>query len=350
MRFSIMLRTRSGLPRHCYSQVDRHGKRRVRFRARGVSIYLTGTPWSEEFMRQHAIAMDLTHGSSGRAARAGTIDALVASYIELVFPALAASTRDTRRNVLTRFCHDHGDKPVAQIARQHVNAILAHKAAQTPHASNNLRKVLRHLFKHAVRLGWRDDNPVAETERIKVASRGWHTWTDAEIARYRAHWQFGTQQRLAFELALETTSRRADICLIGPQHERDGKLDLRHTKNDSDAFIPIMPELRAAIDAMGPIKQLTFLHTQSGKPRSAKALGGDFRQWCDVAGLPKRCSLHGLRKGGARRLAEAGATPHEIMAITGHKTLSEVQRYTAAADQVRLAEQAIEKLRRGRKA
>jgi hypothetical protein len=35
------------------------GKRRVRFRRRGVSLYLTGTPWGEEFMRQYAAALDV---------------------------------------------------------------------------------------------------------------------------------------------------------------------------------------------------------------------------------------------------------------------------------------------------
>jgi integrase len=38
--------------------------------------------------------------------------------------------------------------------------------------------------------------------------------------------------------------------------------------------------------------------------------------------------MHGLRKAAARPLAEAGCTTHEIAAITGHKTLSEVERYT----------------------
>jgi hypothetical protein len=49
-------------------------------------------------------------------------------------------------------------------------------------------------------------------------------------------------------------------------------------------------------------------------------------------------------KGGARRLAEAGASAKEIMSITGHKTLAEVQRYVDAADKAKLAEQAIAKL------
>ncbi len=37
----------------------------------------------------------------------------------------------------------------------------------------------------------------------------------------------------------------------------------------------------------------------------------------------------------ARRLAKAGATAHQIAEIAGHKTLSEVTRYTEAADQKR---------------
>jgi hypothetical protein len=50
-----MLRTKSGLPKNCVWTMDReNGKRRVRFRNRkaGFSAYLTGTPWSDEFMRQ----------------------------------------------------------------------------------------------------------------------------------------------------------------------------------------------------------------------------------------------------------------------------------------------------------
>ncbi len=57
----------------------------------------------------------------------------------------------------------------------------------------------------------------------------------------------------------------------------------------------------------------------------------------DPTGLPDRCVTHGLRKAAARLLAEAGCTPHQIMAITGHKTLAEVERYTKAAERKRLA-------------
>ena len=63
-----------------------------------------------------------------------------------------------------------------------------------------------------------------------------------------------------------------------------------------------------------------------------------------MAGLP-HCCAHGLRKAAARRLAEAGCTEHEIAAITGHASLREIARYTKAADQVRLAVAAMDKMR-----
>jgi hypothetical protein len=44
-----------------------------------------------------------------------------------------------------------------------------------------------------------------------------------------------------------------------------------------------------------------------------------------------------------RRLAEAGDTTHELMAISGHRTLSEVQRYTADADRKKLADSGVKK-------
>jgi integrase len=62
------------------------------------------------------------------------------------------------------------------------------------------------------------------------------------------------------------------------------------------------------------------------------------------AGLPDHCVLHGLRKAATRRLAEAGCTTLQIMAVTGHKTLAEVERYTEAAQQAPRAKDAISRL------
>src|SRR5262249_46315448 len=89
------------------------------------------------------------------------------------------------------------------------------------------------------------------------------------------------------------------------------------------------------IPQVGPLQwgwvtgDMTFLVTELGKPFTGVGFSNWFRRRCDMANL-HHCSAHGLRKAAARRLAEAGCTPHEIAAITGHASLREVERYTRA--------------------
>ena len=78
-------------------------------------------------------------------------------------------------------------------------------------------------------------------------------------------------------------------------------------------------------------------------PSTAPSFGNWFRDRCNEAGL-QHCSAHGLRKACAERLANAGCTPEQIKAITGHKTFSEVAHYTRDADQERNAKEALAKL------
>jgi integrase/recombinase XerD len=73
-----------------------------------------------------------------------------------------------------------------------------------------------------------------------------------------------------------------------------------------------------------------------------QCFGNKFRAWCNEAGL-YHCTVHELRKACAARLAERGASAHEIMSITGHKSLEEVERYTRAARQKIMADEAMEK-------
>jgi len=90
-------------------------------------------------------------------------------------------------------------------------------------------------------------------------------------------------------------------------------------------------------------EHLTFLTTARGGPFSSASFGNWFRDACEAAGLKGR-TAHGLRKTAATRLADAGCTTKQIQAITGHATMREVERYTKAADQERLARQAIARL------
>ena len=80
---------------------------------------------------------------------------------------------------------------------------------------------------------------------------------------------------------------------------------------------------------------MTFLVTEHGKPFTDGGFGNWFREAARAAGCPG--AAHGLRKAGATRAAEAGATPHQLMAIFGWSTLKMPEQYTRAADRKRLA-------------
>src|SRR3974377_575900 len=107
--------------------------------------------------------------------------------------------------------------------------------------------------------------------------------------------------------------------------------------------IPVHSQL-AAIIATTPIGHLTLLVTQTGKSYGANDFSEMFRSWCDAARLRGHCVFYGLPPAACTRLADAGCTAHEIAAISGHKTLKEVERYTKGADQARLARAAMERI------
>src|SRR5438128_3600440 len=154
MRSCPMVRTKSGLPKHCGWNLDReNGKPRVRFRKGGFSTYLTGTPWSDDFMRQYAAALDgvkaqAANVGAGRTV-AGTVNALVAAYLDCSvastspFKTGAPETQRTRRNILEKFRAAHGDKPLFRLGangqramlltREHVQRIVNEKVG-TPFA------------------------------------------------------------------------------------------------------------------------------------------------------------------------------------------------------------------------
>jgi len=113
-------------------------------------------------------------------------------------------------------------------------------------------------------------------------------------------------------------------------------------KTAAKLSIPVHQSLNRLL-AMADRDCTTILATAFGRPFSVKGFGNMVSAAIRGAGLPARCKPHGLRKAAARRLAEAGCSASEIMAITGHKTLAEVERYTRAAEQERLARQAIKR-------
>jgi len=132
---------------------------------------------------------------------------------------------------------------------------------------------------------------------------------------------------------------------MGRQHIHNGALSVIQQKTATPLRVPLHPALLAVLEAT-PNNHLTFLVTRSGQPYSGNDFSEQFRAWCDEARLPKECTGHGLRKAACRRLAEAGCSASEIMSISGHRTLKEVERYTREAEQERMARNAMARIGR----
>ncbi|WBX84685.1 tyrosine-type recombinase/integrase [Sphingosinicella microcystinivorans] len=328
---------------------DRFGKQRYYFRKPGCKrIALPGLPGSTEFMEAYQAALEGTPKEANARIKPGTFNSLIASYYSSAdYRTLSDATRRTYRNIIENFRESkpngggskYGDRNVAALEPHHIRAMLDAKA-DTPAAANNLLRMLRMLMRFAVERNIRRDDPTLHVRKIRSASTGFHSWTEEEIAKFEACHKLGSRARLAMALLLYTAQRRSDVVSMGRQHVRDGTISVCQHKTKARLQIPIHPELRRVLDATES-GNMTFIVSAHGKPFTPESFTNWFRDCVQDAGLPLGRSPHGLRKAASRRLAEAGCTPHQIMAITGHKTLKEVVRYTAAANQAQLARDAI---------
>lgn len=338
------------LPENVSEYRDRHGKKRYRFRKKGLpSREMRFVPGTAEFMSEYREACQAAGAPAAPRAKAGTFDALCESFYQTPgWTGMAANSRKTYGGVIERFRESktkrgerRGDLPVASMTTKALDSIFA-DMADRPGAANMLRKTLKRLLKHAVKIELIDSNPALATDRYKTGP-GLHTWTDEEIEQYRAHWAYGTKARLAMELALNTAARRCNVAALERAMLRNGKFHIEHVKGCDPTIVRASSEALLAIEAMGVTGIGHFLVTAHGKAFSVAGFGNKFRDWCNAAGLPQ-CSLHGLRKAQSRRLAEAGATVLEGRAVTGHKTDATFAYYAEKANREVLADAAMTNL------
>lgn len=331
--------------KYIVEDADRHGNLRIYVRRPGhKKVRIREQPGTPQFMAAYnaairGAAQPLTNdrGSFGYVCKA--------YFANKIFDRLDQSTKAWRQRELEELCEKYGKLPIAMMQPRHIRTMRDEK--DTPTTSNQRLKALRALFKWAVEANQAEHNPTLGVERVPSPDTGGHhAWTPEEVAQFEQHYPVGTKPRLAFALAFYTTGRREDVARLGPKKICNGRVVYTQAKNEHrkpvHMDIPLHPELKHIIEQT-PHGTETFLVTEQGTRYSPNGLSDMFRKWCEAAGL-QGCSLHGLRKATAVLLAELEASPHEIGAITGHRTLHEVERYTRTARQKKLADSAMGKL------
>ena len=321
---------------------DRHGRLRRYFRRRGQpDTPLPGEVGSDEFMFAYQAAFGTAPRRHSRHA-VGTLSRLVEEYYQSVeFANLKPSSRSRYRLILDSIAHRDGHRLVRDMPRDKVRKILQEIGASRPGMANLTQKILRVLMQYAIDTGWRNDNPAAGIKPYRLGTR--HTWSDEELASFEARWPLGTRERLAYALLLYTGQRVGDVVRMRRQDISKGRIQVVQQKTGAALSIPIHPSLQEALKA-GPTQGFQLIGDQHGRAITPSALSGMMIRAAAAAGLSRRCVPHGLRKACLRRLAEHGGSAKEIAAVSGHKSLGEVERYTAAADQRKLSSAAIAKL------
>ena len=253
------------------------------------------------------------------------------------------ATRRQRENILKQVIATAGDKPFTQITEATI-AAGRDRRAKTPFQARHFLDTMRGLFAWAQEAQHVKASPAAKVRYPTLKSgEGFPVWTEEEVAAYEARWPIGTRQRVWIAVLLYTGLRRGDAVRLGRQHLRGGVATIRTEKSGRtiEVALPILPALAEALNA-GPTGDLAFICGARGKPLTKEFFGNKFRDACRAAGVNK--SAHGLRKIGATRAANNGASVAQLNAIFGWTGSKMASLYTQSADRARLAREAIGKL------
>lgn len=256
---------------------------------------------------------------------------------------LAGSTRKAYEVYLDMIGTAFWDVDIAAVELGHVLRMRdAHR--DQPATANKLFAIWSILLSFSMRRGYIKHHPMVGA-RVRKLKEGEHArWpegcVDLAIEVLPQH------LARAVMLAVYTGQRVGDCIARRWSDLDDGGMRLIQQKTGAELWVPLHPELEAALKVWRrEAVCLTILTKADGMPWAStdsfkSAFTAAKKKHPELNGLV----FHGLRKSAAARLAEAGCSEHEIMAITGHRSLAEVQRYTRQARQKTMAMSAMVKL------
>lgn len=345
---SIMPRRR---PQYLQREETRHGTVVWYVRkGKGPRTRIDGEYGSPEFMAAYNAAVAGKPAPFVRKQKAsGSLAWLLDRYRESsAWGKLSAATKKQRDNIFKGVVDASGSRPFRDVTKADMIEGRERRAA-TPSQSRNFLDAMRGLFRWALE---REHVTVDPTEGVGNIARpkndGFAVWTEAEVERYEKTWPLGTKERVWLDVLLYTGLRRGDAVRLGPEHVVDGIATITTEKSgyQVEVTIPILPTLQVTLDA-GPIGETTFICGGRGKPLTKETFGNDFREACRKAKVEK--SAHGLRKMGATRAANAGATVNQLEAMFGWTGGAMASHYTRKADRKRLSLEAMSKMEKPKK-
>jgi len=322
-------------------------------------IPMPGLPFTPEFMDAYTAALarpkpDVKIELGANRTKARSVDAAIALYkASIQFARTKSKTKEQYLRMLEVLHKAYGDCLMSQFKRRDMQKLLDEEK-DTPTIAKRLLSMMRNLTKVALNEEWIKVDPIARMSVQLPKSDGIPPWENEEVAQFEAYYPLGTKARLSEALMINVASRREDVILLGPLNVRRSpggfEIHYKQQKTGTWVTIPMLPQTKAALDAMPPSDQPFFLLNDKGKPFTDEWFGKWFSARCRQAGINREAenglqpSAHGLRKVMCIRLAEAGCSEEQIAAISGHLSTAEVKRYVRGARKKVMAREAMAKL------
>ena len=318
---------------------DNRGKRRAKFRRNGFTCHLP-LPTAREFETAYARAISASERAPVSAPPTTALSLEWTARQVMQTPkwsALRKETKKAKARLYQRMIDAWGDTMMTDLDTGGILDRL--DMVESPTVRNRIRGLFVELFDYLKDRRIVSANPAAEVARLKVDEVNTRPWTPAECAAFEARWPRGSRQRLAYELFRSTVQASVDICQMH-RNLVDGD-DIAGERSKTKA--PFRARMTAGLRAelTHHTDRFMFLLTDYGKAFTPAGFNGWFNDACRAAGIDARS--HGLRVLGCVELAEEGCTAKEIMAVSGHRTLAEAERYVRMASTKRLAQSASRK-------
>lgn len=233
-----------------------------------------------------------------------------------------------------------GDANPASMKRKDVIRLRDANAEKAYFANYSIR-VLRVLMEHCVDLGWRETNPVKGVPEIKTEKNEREPWPIELLETYPATCALGSRERLVMELCVCTGQRIGDVLEMRWSDFQDGAVFVRQNKTNNELWVPILPELQAALDATSR-HSIFLLTNERGTNRwSYRGASQAVRNVREQIGALDY-DIHSWRYNAACELLEAGCGDDLIAAVTGQSPAM-VLHYTKKVKQKIRAIQAQQK-------
>lgn len=197
----------------------------------------------------------------------------------------------------------------------------------------------------SVRMGHSSRDPLAAHRFSMPDPKGWDEWTVEELAKVPTTYGIGE----FIHFAAMTGQRLTDLMNLVRRDIQHSVVEFHQSKTGSKVLLPVtkemarLPSINRAICTMNNTLPGLASYAPVFDYRNSRQLKYQYYEMTKKLKIDK--PFHGLRKLCAIRMAEAGCSMPEIMAVTGHTSTTTAMKYIKGADKYILAKRAMDRVK-----